>query len=105
MNFCFWPDNPSGVFEYIHITKNLEKILRANPEFFTCAELKKVNREYLKEHVFTTEKEFCLLESRALMLNEIAQQVEKHFNSSFYSFVEQSNFDAPTFVSMVAQYF
>ena len=36
MNFCFWPNNPSGVFEYEHMTKNLAKILEAQPEFFTA---------------------------------------------------------------------
>ena len=27
MNFCFWPGNPSGNFEYEHMTKNLASIL------------------------------------------------------------------------------
>ena len=35
MNFCFWPDNPSGEFEYEHMTRNLEKLLNTQPEFFT----------------------------------------------------------------------
>ena len=36
MNFCFWPNNPAGVFEYEHITRNLEKLLINDPKFFTC---------------------------------------------------------------------
>ena len=27
INFCFWPNNPPGQFEYEHMTRNLEKIL------------------------------------------------------------------------------
>ena len=27
MNFCFWPDNPAGQFEYENMTQNLAKIL------------------------------------------------------------------------------
>ena len=43
MNFCFWPGNPSGVFEYEHITKNLEALLIKDPEFFTCERLLQVD--------------------------------------------------------------
>jgi len=35
MNFCFWPNNPSGQFEYEHMTRNLEKVLDTEPDFFT----------------------------------------------------------------------
>jgi hypothetical protein len=31
MNFCFWPDNPSGEFEYENMTRNLETILNSDP--------------------------------------------------------------------------
>ena len=36
MNFCFWPNNESGKFEYDSMTRNLEKVLKTDPEFFTC---------------------------------------------------------------------
>ena len=36
MNFCFWPKNESGKFEYDSMTRNLEKVLKTDPEFFTC---------------------------------------------------------------------
>ena len=39
MNFCFWPDNPSGQFEYEHMTRNLEKVLDSEPNFFTPIKL------------------------------------------------------------------
>ena len=35
INFCLWPDNPSGEFEYEHKARNLEKLLDEDPEFFT----------------------------------------------------------------------
>lgn len=102
MNFCFWPENYSGVFEYENMTRNLEKILKTSPDFFTCDELAKVTSTFLKEHVFTTEKEFCLLESRARIVNEVGIQIKQHFKGSFMEFVERTNYDAPTFVSQIA---
>jgi hypothetical protein len=48
MNFCFWPNNPSGNFEYENMSKNLAKILVDNPEFFLPENLSKVKLEYLK---------------------------------------------------------
>ena len=72
MNFCFWPDNPSGVFEYEHITKNLETLLINDPEFFTCERLINVDESFLNKHVFTTEKPFCLVNERARIVNEVA---------------------------------
>ena len=101
MNFCFWPGNTSGGFEYDSMTRNLEKILKADPDFFTCQRLSQVNEDYLKAHVFNTDFEFCLLDERARILNEMAFTVQTHFNSSFYHFVEKTNFDAPTFVNQV----
>ena len=32
INFCFWPNNPAGNFEYEHMTKNLAKVLIDTPE-------------------------------------------------------------------------
>ena len=31
MNFCFWPNNQSGKFEYDSMTRNLEKVLIKDP--------------------------------------------------------------------------
>ena len=42
MNFCFWPDNVEGGFEYQNMTRNLEKILDNDPLFFTPARMSKV---------------------------------------------------------------
>lgn len=35
MNFCFWPNNTEGEFEYENMTRNLEKLMDSEPQFFT----------------------------------------------------------------------
>ena len=47
MNFCFWPNNVAGEFEYEHMTKNLAKILSETPEYFTPEQLAKVEAKEL----------------------------------------------------------
>ena len=47
----------------------------------------------LREHVFPTEFRFCLVDERARILNEMGQVIASEFKSSFYAFVEASNFD------------
>lgn len=47
MNFCFWPDNKEGDFEYENMTRNLEKILDNDPQFFTPSRLGKVTAQQL----------------------------------------------------------
>ena len=86
------------------MTRNLEKLLIKDPEFFTCARLSQVTESFLREHVFNTEFEFCLVDERARIINEMAYVVQTHFNGSFYTFVESSGFDASQFVSQVVRY-
>jgi hypothetical protein len=105
MNFCFWPDNPSGVFEYDSMTRNLEKILKNDPEFFTCQRLMAVDENFLREHVFTTPKPFCLVSERARIIREIACAVKSRFGSSFENFIQQSGYDCPTLVDMIVREF
>ncbi len=64
MNFCFWPNNPAGNFEYEHMTKNLAKILDKNPDYFLPVNLAKTTDEFLKKEIFN-HMEFALLEERA----------------------------------------
>lgn len=78
MNFCFWPDNPSGVFEYENMTRNLEKLLKNDPGFFTCEKLAKVDEAFLREHVFTPK--FCLVGERARIINEMANVVQTKYD-------------------------
>jgi hypothetical protein len=82
MNFCFWPDNPSGNFEYDSMTRNLEKVLKSDPEFFTCDRLIEVNSEWLRANVFTPN--FCLVDERARIINEMAHVIKHRYNQSFY---------------------
>ena len=35
MNFCFWPGNIAGEYEYENMTRNLEYLLDNDPDFFT----------------------------------------------------------------------
>lgn len=39
MNFCFWPGNPAGNFEYEHMTKNLAKVLDSQSEWFKAEKM------------------------------------------------------------------
>ena len=105
MNFCFWPDNPSGVFEYEHITKNLESLLMKDPDFFTCERLSRVDEKFLNEHVYTTEKPFCLVNERARIVNEVAEVVKEKYESKFENFIAKSGFDCPTLVKMIISEF
>lgn len=88
MNFCFWPENPSGVFEYDSMTRNLEKILIKDPQFFTVERLLQVDEAFLRENVFKTEKPFCLVSERARIIREVASVIKSRYDSSFENFVK-----------------
>ena len=75
MNFCFWPNNPSGQFEYDSMTRNLEKVLISDPSFFTCERLLKVDEAWLRENVFSNLQGFCLVNERARIINEMAHVI------------------------------
>ena len=104
MNFCFWPNNPSGNFEYDSMTRNLEKILISDPEFFSASRLQHVTEDYLRKHVFNDMQEFCLVDERARILNDIGRVIEQRFNSSFYYFVKASEFNVEKFVDMITMH-
>lgn len=86
------------------MTRNLEKVLKADPDFFTCQRLLAVSEQDLRTKVFNTDFQFCLVDERARILNEVGHVILTKFNSSFIQFVETSNFDAPTFVNLVVEY-
>lgn len=75
MNFCFWPDNPSGEFEYEHMTRNLEKILDSDPGFFTPARLATVTEQQVRELVFAGNEKFALVDERARLVREVGQHL------------------------------
>jgi hypothetical protein len=105
MNFCFWPENPSGVFEYDNMTRNLEKILISDPQFFTVDRLLEVTEPFLREKVFNTVNPFCLVSERARIIREIAFVIKSRYDSSFENFISKSDFDCPTLVSMIVREF
>lgn len=75
MNFCFWPNNPSGEFEYIHITKNLEKVLDTEPEFFSLERLSQVTEQEIREKVFDGNTQFCLIDERARLVRQLGHRL------------------------------
>ncbi len=104
MNFCFWPNNPSGNFEYEHMTKNLANILATQPEFFTPAYLSAVTASELKTKVFNS-MDFALLQERARIVNELGVILAADYEGSFCKFVEESGFDVPRLVRNIAREF
>ena len=75
INFCFWPDNPSGNFEYEHMTRNLEKILDSDPEWFTPARLATVTEHEIRDKVFASNGKFALVDERARLIREVGQRL------------------------------
>lgn len=75
MNFCFWPDNPSGQFEYEHMTRNLEKILNADPDFFTPTRLAQVTEEEIRQKVYDGNEKFALVDERARLVRQLGSQM------------------------------
>jgi len=84
MNFCFWPDNPAGEFEYEHMTRNLEKILNEDPEFFTPNHLAQVTEADLQTRVFKAG--FSLLDERARLVRQVGKEIGRD-GGSFLSFI------------------
>ena len=71
INFCLWPDNPSGEFEYEHKARNLEKLLDSDPNFFTPSRLSEVTEEFVRDKIFSGNGKFALLDERARLLREL----------------------------------
>ena len=71
MNFCFWPDNPSGVFEYENMTRNLEKLLDTDPEFFTPLRLSEATEDFIREKVYDGNEKFALVDERARLVRQL----------------------------------
>lgn len=104
MNFCFWPGNPAGNFEYEHMTKNLAKILEGSPEWFTAKRLSSVSATELKSSVFNN-MEFALLEERARIVREIGAVIDAYYGGSFLKYMEKTGYDAVKLVRQIAMDF
>ena len=83
MNFCFWPNNPAGEFEYEHMTGNLDKVFCSDPEFFTPARLAVVTEQEIREKVFNGNELFALVDERARLVREIGQHLQATSTSLF----------------------
>ena len=105
MNFCFWPNNPAGNFEYEHMTKNLGKILDQTPYYFKPEQLAKTTAQFLKESVFNTKTEFALLEERARIVREVGVVILTFYSGSFYKYLQHCHFDAVKLVRQIAMDF
>ena len=103
MNFCFWPDNPSGTFEYEHMTRNLEKLLDSEPAFFTPLRLATVTESEIRRKVFNNNSKFALVDERARLVREIGQRLVDS-NQTFLSFV-QENTSCPRLVKAIVDTF
>ena len=93
MNFCFWPNNPAGNFEYEHMTKNLAKILDSNPDYFLPVNLAKTTAAFLKTTVFNN-MNFALLEERARIVSELGEVLCSFYHGSFIEYLQRADWDA-----------
>ena len=103
MNFCFWPDNPSGEFEYEHMTRNLEKVLDSEPNFFTPIKLATVTEQEIRKKVFNNNQKFALVDERARLVREVGQRL-LDADKTFLSFV-QANTSCPKLVKSIVDTF
>jgi hypothetical protein len=78
MNFCFWPRNPPGQYEYEHMTKNLAKVLDSNPSYFLPENLAKTTADWLKKEIFNS-LDFALLEERARIVREVGLVISSDY--------------------------
>jgi Potential Queuosine, Q, salvage protein family len=105
MNFCFWPGNPAGNFEYEHMTKNLAKILTETPKFFEAGSLAtQVTAAVLRKRVFN-DMDFALLEERARIVTEVGTVIHHYYQGSFLEFMKSCKFDAALLVRRITMEF
>lgn len=76
MNFCFWPGNVAGEYEYENMTRNLEFVLDNDPDFFTPHRFATVKASELQIRVFEG-RDFALLDERARILRQIGSHLIK----------------------------
>jgi hypothetical protein len=95
LNFCFWPVEKAvkdSEFEYGNLVNNLNILILKNTEFFTCDSLIKMHKKDVRNLLFN-DMEFPLLDERARSLNELGWFIKNKHNSSFFKFIEDSDYD------------
>jgi Potential Queuosine, Q, salvage protein family len=103
MNFCFWPGNPAGEFEYEHMTKNLAKIMEQEPHWFEAKHLSSVTKQQLIDRVFIGKDKFALLEERARIVREVGTVIDTEYEGSFIKYLEGAEWDAPRLVRQIGK--
>ena len=83
------------------MTRNLEKVLISDPEFFTCSRLVDLSEQELRARVFNDNEKFCLMGERARIIREMAWIVREEFEASFLKFTEASGYDCSKLVDLV----
>lgn len=89
MNFCFWPDNPAGEFEYEHMTRNLEKVLDSDPDFFTVPRLASVTEAQIRELIFAGNLKFGLVDERARLVRQLGLRLQEASCPDFLTFMRR----------------
>ena len=104
MNFCYWPGNKAGDFEYGHMITNLANILKTNPDYFKPSNLAKTTKDFLKNEVYNN-LDFSLLEERARLVSELGAAIELFYEGSFVKFMEKADYDAVKLVNLIVKEF
>ena len=86
------------------MTRNLEKVLDADPEFFTPARLATVTEQEIREKVFDNNSQFCLVDERARLVRQLGLRIQESATQTFLSFVE-ANTSCPRLVKAIVDTF
>jgi len=100
LNYCFWPNAP---FEYDNLAGNLYDTLVKKPEFFELENLCKISESDLIKQVFKCE--FCILEERVRMIQEVFTIIRDNFNGKCTSFVLLAHKNAILLVKLIVDSF
>ena len=59
------------------MTRNLEKVLDTDPDFFTAERLAEVTESEIREKVFDGNEKFALVDERARLVRQLGQRVKE----------------------------
>ena len=68
------------------MTRNLEKVLDSEPDFFTPIKLATVTEQEIRKKVFNNNQKFALVDERARLVREVGQRL-LDADKTFLSFV------------------
>jgi len=107
LNFCFWPyerivNKSKEDFEYGDLVNNTLNCLKTDPNFFKPERLICLSEEELCQKIFSSEKEFPLLDERTRSLRELASFIRKHHHSKFENFLKSCEYNCVKIVEGIA---